>query len=222
MSNGAVVALDIGVLLRLSGLNVAQSNPLFLCPFHELAADIFRAVVHTNGERLAAPFDDLVQAADDAFCRQRKVHFNAQSLAVEVVQNIQQPELPAVFQTICHEGHGPNQVRRIGHSQGIGLVPLQTFAWFDPEVQLQLAVDAVYALVVPAMSSDIPQVKGAQAKAPGLLCPRQPDEEIGDLLVLVVQLGAVTITSLADLEVRQASAMLTPCNATAFPAISRR
>ena len=34
------------------------------------------------------------------------------------------------------------------------------------------------------MFSGIPQVKEAQAKAPGLLCPRQPDEEIGDLLVL--------------------------------------
>jgi hypothetical protein len=31
----------------------------------------------------------------------------------------------------------------------------------DPEVKLQLAADAVYALVVTAMSSDFPQVKEA-------------------------------------------------------------
>jgi hypothetical protein len=43
---------------------VAQGNPLFLCPFHELAADIFRAVVHPNDVWFASPFDDLVQTAD--------------------------------------------------------------------------------------------------------------------------------------------------------------
>jgi hypothetical protein len=36
------------------------------------------------------------------------------------------------------------------------------------------------------MSPDIAQVKKAQAEAPGLLRPRQPDEETGDLLVIVV------------------------------------
>ena len=48
-------------------------------------------------------------------------------------------------------------------------------------VQFQFAVDAVHALVVPAMSPDIAQVKKAQAEAPDLLRPRQPDQEIGDL-----------------------------------------
>lgn len=38
----------------------------------------------------------------------------------------------------------------------------------------------------------------AKAEASVLLRPRQPDQEIGDLLVLVVQLGAVTIAGLAD------------------------
>src|SRR5690606_21394184 len=96
------------------------------------------------------------------------------------------------------EIHGPDQVGSFWHGQRIGLVPLQALAWLDPEVQLQLAVDAVYALVVPAMSPDIAQVKKAQAEAPGLLRPRQPDEEIGDLLVIIVQLGAITIAGLAD------------------------
>ncbi len=42
----------------------------------------------------AAPFDDLVEAADDAFSRQREVYLNTQTFAVEVVQDVQQPELP--------------------------------------------------------------------------------------------------------------------------------
>ena len=36
----------------------------------------------------------------------------------------------------------------------------------------------------------------AQAEAPGLLCPRHSDQEIGDLLVLVVQLGVVRLSAL--------------------------
>jgi hypothetical protein len=44
MPDGAVVALDIGVLLRLAGLDVLDGDfPLF-GPFHQLAADLFRAV----------------------------------------------------------------------------------------------------------------------------------------------------------------------------------
>lgn len=50
------------------------------------------------------------------------------------------------------------------------------------------------------MSPDIAQVKKAQAEAPGPLRPRQPDEETGDLLVIVVQLGAVTTAGLADMQ----------------------
>lgn len=50
------------------------------------------------------------------------------------------------------------------------------------------------------------------------ISPRQPDEQIGDLLVLLVQFGAVSIAGLTDIE--SANAMLTPCGATAFPAIS--
>ena len=34
--DGAVAAFDVGVLLRLSGLDVLDGNPLFLCPFRQL------------------------------------------------------------------------------------------------------------------------------------------------------------------------------------------
>jgi hypothetical protein len=41
MPDCAVVALDVGVLLRLSGLDVLDVNVLFLSPFQQLATDIF-------------------------------------------------------------------------------------------------------------------------------------------------------------------------------------
>lgn len=66
-------SFDIGILLRLSGLDVAQAYSLRFDTLHQFATDVLRPIIHTNGERFAAPFDDLVQTADDAFSRQRKV-----------------------------------------------------------------------------------------------------------------------------------------------------
>lgn len=75
------------------------------------------------------------------------------------------------------------------------------------------------------MSPDIAQIKKSQAEA-GLLRPRQAaDEEIGDLLVLVVQLGAVTIAGLTDIEgtagKRKANPRATPRLAQPSPRLAQ-
>ncbi len=49
MPNRAVVALDVGVLLGLPGLDVLDCDALFLGPYQQLATDVFRAV--TPSER---------------------------------------------------------------------------------------------------------------------------------------------------------------------------
>ena len=131
MPNGAVVALDIGILLWLARLDVVQGDALVLSPFHQLATDLLRTVVHPNGIWLAAPFNDLVQAADHTLGGKREIHFDTQPFTVEVVQNIQQSERPTVVQTISHEIHRPNHsyfagglpnrlhnAGRFGHGQG--------------------------------------------------------------------------------------------------------
>ena len=69
-ANSAVVPLNIGVLLGFPWLDVFKPNTLFICPFHQCSADVFWASVDTNGLRFAAPFDDLVQAADDTYSMQ--------------------------------------------------------------------------------------------------------------------------------------------------------
>lgn len=60
MPNSSVVALHIGVLLRLAGLDVAQSDPLLLCPFYQLQIDVFGAIIDPDRQWLAPPFDHLV------------------------------------------------------------------------------------------------------------------------------------------------------------------
>ena len=41
-ANRAIVALDIGILLWLAGLDVFDVNAVFLHPSHQLAADVLR------------------------------------------------------------------------------------------------------------------------------------------------------------------------------------
>ena len=94
-------------LSGLSGLDMLDGNPLFFCPFQQLATDVFGAIVNTNGAGLSTPFNDAVQAPDDPLGGQGKVDLDAQSFTVEVVQHVQQPELAAVTQTVGHEGKRP-------------------------------------------------------------------------------------------------------------------
>ena len=142
------IALDIGVLLGLSRLNVRQGDALLFSPIQQCLTDIFRAIVDADRPWFAPPLNDVVQAADDPLCRQGKVHLDAQTSAVEVVQQVQQPERAAVLKPIGHEIHRPGHIRPFGHGQSIRHVPLQPLARLDPQVQLQGAVDPIDALVV--------------------------------------------------------------------------
>jgi hypothetical protein len=76
------------------------------------------------------------------------VHLDPQPFSVEVVKHVQQPERSAIAETVRHEVHRPSHVGRIRHCQSVGFVPLQPLAWFDPQVQLQRAVDPIDPLVV--------------------------------------------------------------------------
>ena len=134
---------------------------MFLSPFHQLCTDVFGSVVDSDSAGLAAPLDHPVQTADDAFGGQREVDLDAQSFAVKIIQNVQQPERTAVTQPVGHEvplrrlkanayraTHRPGHVWRIWHGQRIGLVTLQPLSGLDPKVQFELAIYAVNPFVV--------------------------------------------------------------------------
>jgi len=145
MPDDAVVAFDIGVLLRLAGLDVLDGNSMFRRPFHRLFTDVFGAVVDTYGAWLAAPYDDAVKASDDAFGWQREFDLNPQSLAVEIIQHVQQPERTAITQSVGHEvplsaayfacacrgSDRPGHVWRIWHGQRFWFVTLQPLSGLD-------------------------------------------------------------------------------------------
>jgi len=67
-------------------------TPCFSSPLHQLFTDVFGAVINPYSGGFAAPFDDPVQAADDAFGGQGEIDLDPGPLAVKVVEHVQQPK----------------------------------------------------------------------------------------------------------------------------------
>ena len=88
MPDGSIVALDVRILLGLTGLDVLGGNSTLLGSRQKRATDQFRAVDHPNGQGLSSPFKNAVQCARHPLRRQREVRLDAQSYTVEVIQNI--------------------------------------------------------------------------------------------------------------------------------------
>ena len=88
-----------------------------------------------------------------------KSNLDAKALAIEIVQDVQEPERPTVTQPVGHEVYRPGHVRALWHRHDVGFVPLQPFARLDPQVQCQLAIDAVNPFMVLRMALDIAQVQ---------------------------------------------------------------
>lgn len=79
-----------------------------------------------------------------------------------------------------HEIHRPGLIDRRGYRKWQWLLTYKTLARFDAQVQLQLAIDTVDALVVPFEAFHVAQVKKAQAEAPVALIVRQTHQPVGD------------------------------------------
>jgi hypothetical protein len=66
LTNSSIITFEIGVLLERGGLNVINTNFLLQGPFLQSGTDVFQIIVAPNGLGLTSPFDDLLQAANQA------------------------------------------------------------------------------------------------------------------------------------------------------------
>jgi hypothetical protein len=67
VAHGPVKALDLGVLLRLSWLDVFELDPPLPGPLDDRRTQVFGAVVAANRQRLATPADDLLESTNLLF-----------------------------------------------------------------------------------------------------------------------------------------------------------
>jgi hypothetical protein len=96
----SIIELDIGIRLRLSGVNMLNSYLTFFRASQQFTADVFRAVGYPNSLRLAVPFNNLVQTSDHPLRGKREVNLDTQTFAVEVIQNIRKPKRTPVAKPV--------------------------------------------------------------------------------------------------------------------------
>jgi len=150
--------------LRLAWLDEGDADATAFRPCQQGATDVFGTVVTADCCGLSPPLDHLFQSADHPPRRQRQVGLDAQGLPVEVVDHIEDAEAAAVGELVMHEIHRPMMVNGGWHSQPLRRFAHQTLLRLDSQVQLQLAIDAIDALVIPAEALDVGQVQKNKPK----------------------------------------------------------
>lgn len=100
---GAVEALDVGVLVRLAGLDVLDRHAVCLRPLHERLAEELRSVVHAQHLRQGPLLADLLEQPDQPLRRDRGVDLDVDDLAVEVVGDVEGAEAAAADQCILED-----------------------------------------------------------------------------------------------------------------------
>ena len=93
----------MGILLRVAGLNMLQTDDSPLCPGDEGSADVSRAVITAHKLQLTMPRDNLIQRPYDPLGRQKQINVNRQRLPIEVINNIQQPVASAIGELVMAE-----------------------------------------------------------------------------------------------------------------------
>jgi hypothetical protein len=99
-----------------------------------------------------------------------------------------------------HEVHRPAVTDRLWYRQRLRLLPHDAFVRFDSQVQLQLPIDPVHPLVIPAVAFHVAQIQEAQAKFPVALAVRKPNQVIDDLGIFRGQPWLVAMAGDADPE----------------------
>src|SRR5690606_6338819 len=118
---------------------------------------------------------ELLEDAHQALRRDRRVDFDVQRLAIEVVDHIEGPEAPAAGQGVGNEVGRPDRVGQPGDVERHPLAPGQAPLRGPSEVQLHSLVHPVDALVVP-LRPPAPQQLAALPEAPAGTVLDQPGQ----------------------------------------------
>ena len=98
------------------------------------------------------------------------------------------------------DDRGPGLVNAIRHRQRLRLGSSLALVRAGTQVEFQLLVDAVNALMVPLKTLHVAQMPVAKPEPPVPVFVRQPDQPLGYQQVLGVQLRAIAVGALAQPE----------------------
>ena len=105
ISDRAVVALDISILLWIAGLDEPHDEVMFLRPACERMREIFRAIITPDSLGLAPPLNNLVETTDPPQSRKGQIHLNAKPFAVKVINHVERSEGSPIGEPSVPEVH---------------------------------------------------------------------------------------------------------------------
>ena len=152
MPDGPIKALDIGVLIRLAGLNMPEGNAPLGAPRRKSFCDEFWTVIHSN--RLGLPLSDnnLFQDTHHPLRGQGRIHFDRQDFSDAFIQQIQRPKPTTAVQGVAHEIHRPDRIRLWGDHQRLVESDRESLLGPAWQIQPELTIDAPQPLVIPSMA----------------------------------------------------------------------
>ena len=178
---GPVEAFDVGVLVRSAGLDVLDGHALLLRPLGEGFAQELGAVVGPQHLRQGTLAPDLFEDAHQACRGDRRVDLDVDRLAIEVVGDVERPEVSAAGERVEHEVGRPHRVRLCGHIERNPITFGQPPGGLATEIELHGAVHAVDALFVPLRMSPLQQLAARPEPTAGLVLDqtRQRRNQLG-------------------------------------------
>src|SRR5262245_52121135 len=103
ISKSSVEALDVRVLIRFAWLDVLNCHSRRLGPLNERFTEKFRAIVGTQDLRQPTLTAQALEDSDQSLRSNRCIDFDVQRLAIEIVNDIEQPKATTTVQGITHE-----------------------------------------------------------------------------------------------------------------------
>lgn len=107
--------------MGLAWLDVFEFDAPVIRPSLDRCTDVLGAVVTPNDLWLAPPGNDLPQGSDHTLGGQGDVDLDAQGFAVEVVNHVEQSEVPAIFELVCMKSMDQTSLKANGTLSGSGL-----------------------------------------------------------------------------------------------------
>lgn len=116
VTEGAVVALDEGVLIGFARLDVANLDRAVGAPGHKALREKLWPVVTADGAGSSpAPGTEVLKHSDDSLGSDQGIDLDREPLAREVIDDIEGAKRAPRIKAIAHEVDRPNMLRTRGH-----------------------------------------------------------------------------------------------------------
>ena len=98
VTDSTVESFHLGILLRVSRLDVFYPDAAPVCPALQCCTNVLWPVVAADHARASVPSDDLVKAACDALRWQGEIHIDAQRSPIKIVDHAEQTDTQVKLQ----------------------------------------------------------------------------------------------------------------------------